>query len=219
LWEGGIRVPTIVKGPGIEAGSVSDVPVISMDFFSTMAALAGASGPQPDGVEGASLLPILMNGGQLPEGTRNLVRQYAPGGALYFHFPHYVSTNAPRSAIRDGDFKLVKVDGENGRPDKIYLFNLADNITESSLLNSPLNLADDMPAKADELLAKLENWLQSVDASLPYVVSAPTELRWNAGNPGHDPNGTTGVCIRTYVDRSAADVRAPWARQHSRAKC
>ena len=81
--------------------------------------------------------PMLKNGGRLPAGIENLQRQYTEGGELYFHFPHYAGNTSlgprtPASAIRDGDFKLVKVYAENGEPDKVYLFNLADNVTDSN---------------------------------------------------------------------------------------
>lgn len=68
LHEGGIRVPMIVKGPGIQAGSHCSVHVVTHDLFTTITALAGAIAPLPDGVEGGDLRPVLFNGGELPKG-------------------------------------------------------------------------------------------------------------------------------------------------------
>ncbi|MFV1965322.1 MAG: sulfatase-like hydrolase/transferase [Pirellulaceae bacterium] len=206
LWEGGIRVPLVVKGPGIEAGSISDVPVISTDLFNTISELAGVAEPLPDGNEGASLVPILRNGGKLPLGTASLERQYAENGELFFHFPHNMGIGLgdrvrPMSAVRDGDFKLVKVYGENGQSDKLYLFNLADNLTESRDLDASVNLADEMPAKTADLHAKLDGWLQAVDASLAYDVSENVQLLWNAGQPGMDLNAWRSTVDVDYKAR------------------
>ncbi len=186
LWEGGVRVPMIVKGPGITAGTISDVPVSSYDFLPTIADLAGVTTPLPDGVEGTSIVPILENDGLLPDGMDSLSRAYGPNGELFFHYPHYTGTGVPSSAIRDGDYKLVRLYGEHGGPDQVFLFDLSQSLTESNDPNSPLNLADDMPGKAAELVAKLDAWLDAVDASLPYDVAAPIQLRWDADNPGGD---------------------------------
>ncbi len=184
LWEGGIKVPMIVKGPGITAGTISDVPVTSNDFLPTIADLAGITAPLPDGVEGTSLVPILENDGNLPNGMDSLSRAYGPNGELFFHYPHYSRVGVPSSAIRDGDYKLVRIYGEYGQPDQIFLFDLSQSLTESDDPDSPLNLADDMPSKAAELVAKLDAWLDAVDASLPYDVAAPIQLQWDASNPG-----------------------------------
>ena len=62
---------------------------------------------------------------------------------------------------------MVKVYGENGNPDKIFLFDLSANITESDKVDSPLNLANVLPAKTEAMLIKLENWLNAVNAPMP----------------------------------------------------
>ncbi len=189
LWEGGIRTPLVIAGPGINSNTVSHVPVTSADIYSTISDLVGNHSPLPESVEGASLAPLLFNDGNLPIGTDHLIRQHAEGGALYFHQPHNHATGPnyrirPVSAIRDGDYKLVRQYGENGNPDDIFLFNLANNLTESDVLSSPLNLADDLPTIRDSLLGKLDTWLQGVDASFAYDVAKPVEMLWRASAPG-----------------------------------
>jgi arylsulfatase A-like enzyme len=206
IWEGGLRVPLIIKGPGIEAGAVSGVPVVSMDLYATISELAGTPGPLPEGVEGASLSPVLFNQGQLPPGVDHLQRQYAENGELFFHFPHYdaetsLGKRTPGSAIRDGDYKLVRIYGENNAPDQYFLFNLAANVSESLDPDSELNLADEMPEKTAELKAKLERWLDDVDASLPYQVWDNVALEWDASRPGSDPNGWRSTIDVDYKDR------------------
>lgn len=197
-YEGGVRVPMIVAGPGIAPGTVSRVPVAVQDLFATVTDLAGVSEPLGPTIESASLAPILENGGSLPQGMESLSRAYAPGGELFFHNPHYFDNSAladrkPSSAIRDGDYKLIRFYGEQGAPDRILLFNLAENLGESFDPQSPLNLADDLPGKTAELLGKLDRWLQDVDASLPYDVSSPTSLHWNADVPGEDARAWRSV--------------------------
>lgn len=194
VYEGGLRVPMIVAGPGIEAGSVSRVPVTLQDLFATTSALAGITAPLDDDLESANLAPIWHNGGVLPGGVESLARGHAPGGELFFHMPHYYATTedgprAPASAVRDGDYKLVKIYGEGGQADTIMLFNLAADVRESSDPNSSLNLATSMPAKTSELLSKLDGWLEAIDASMPYDITDHFALRWDAAQPGTDNAG------------------------------
>lgn len=194
VYEGGIRVPMIVSGPGIQSGSVSDVPVTIRDLFATVSDWAGNSEPLHSDLESASLVPILENGGELPAGMNSLSRGFAPNGEIFFHSPHYnqqppgFTDRSPQSAVRDGDYKLVRMYGENGQPDKVFLYNLAQNITETEDPNSPLNLAEQFPAKTTELLSKLDKWLDDTDASMPYQVWDDIELRWDAATPGADAN-------------------------------
>ena len=183
LYEGGIRVPMIVKGPGIAPNSVSSVPISGTDFSKTISDLAGITAPYENDLESASLVPLFQNGGQLPEGEA-LQRGYGTSGELFFHFPHHSGFTSPASAVRDGDFKLVKLHGQAGGTDSIFLYNLANNITETNNLSSPLNLATSMPTKTAELAAKLDGWLDEVDASMPHQITTNAHLLWDATNVG-----------------------------------
>ncbi|QDT71966.1 sulfatase-like hydrolase/transferase [Lacipirellula limnantheis] len=183
IFEGGIRSPYIVKGPGVQANSFSSVPVLTTDLMTTFAALAGFEGPTPQGVEGADLTPVMFNGGALPEGMDYLERQYAQHGEIYFHNPHNPALGAtwrvqPASSVRDGDYKLIRQYGENGNPDTYLLYNLKTNISEN------INLANSMPQKVAEMKLLLDNYLESVDASFAYDVKAPTQLSWKGSQPG-----------------------------------
>jgi arylsulfatase A len=143
LFEGGIRVPLIVRGPGI-ASTTSTVPVSSIDFFPTIAELAGLK--IPNELDGVSLVGLLKTG-------------TAPKrDALFWHYPHYSNQGGkPGAAIRIGDFKLIQ-DYEDGQ---LSLFNLKDDISEQT------DLAGQMPKKATELHARLDAWRRLVGAQMP----------------------------------------------------
>ena len=119
LWEGGIRVPFIVKGPGIAPNSVSYVPVIGLIFRDGVGVSRNHWRLDPM-LEAPRCVPVLHNGGQLPEGT-SLQRAFGQNGELFFHLPMYTDVATPMSAVRDGDYKLVKVYGQNGGDDQIFL--------------------------------------------------------------------------------------------------
>jgi uncharacterized sulfatase len=130
LFEGGIRVPMFVKWPRrIAAGTTSDTPVAHIDVMPTLAAAAGA--PLPDGVaiDGVNLLPIAMGEGAVQR----------PDDAIFWQSGHY-------QVVRAGDWKLQV----NGRQDRAWLFDLANDPTEQT------NLAASNPAKLAELRALLE---------------------------------------------------------------
>ena len=78
-YEGGLRVPFFVAGPGIKPGSYSDVPVIGYDLLSTFAELAGSTKPMPRDIEGGSVKAVLLNGG------KGAVQRPRPG--LHFYRP------------------------------------------------------------------------------------------------------------------------------------
>ncbi len=196
IREGGIRVPFVVSGPNVAAGSVSDVPVTTTDLFTTIADLVGHNGPLPSELEGASIVPLLHNGGQLPAGTDHLTRNFHEGGELYWHRPVYSDTfNSPDSAVRDGDFKLRVRYGVDGQPDQHFLYDLTTDIAEAT------NLAGLMPQKVTELRGKLDRYLEAVDASQAYEVEANVVMEWDASQPGKDQNGWRSTIDLDYKGR------------------
>lgn len=144
LWEGGIRVPTAVVGPGVSKGSKCDIPIAGWDFYSTINDLIGGS-QLPKQFDGGSLRETFEKGnlGTVQRGTRELI----------FHFPWYGGT-LPMSAIRDGDYKLVM----NLHTREVQLYNLAKDIGETT------NLAAQGPQKAGQLRSRLLAYLAEVDA-------------------------------------------------------
>lgn len=145
LWEGGIRVPTLVCGPGIIPGYQCDVPIAGWDFYATISDLIGNQKPLPDGIDGGSLRDLLE------KGNKGKVRRDTE--ALIFHFPWY-GGSLPMSAIRLGDYKLVM----NLNTREVKLFNLVGDIGESN------DLSKQMLRKTQDLHRKLLDYLKEVDA-------------------------------------------------------
>ncbi len=146
LFEGGIRVPLIVRWPGVvKAATTSAVPVISTDWFPTLLAAAGAKTPKL--TDGENLVPLLSGKG---EPQRD---------ALYFHYPNYAFHRGNRlgSAIRAGDHKLI----ERFDDGSLELFDLKHDLGETT------NLADKQPELAEKLVGKLRDWRKQVGANMP----------------------------------------------------
>jgi arylsulfatase A-like enzyme len=146
-YEGGVRVPLIVKWPGVTgAGSRSDEPVISVDYFPTISEMVGAESELPPDIDGRSIVPILR-------GSDTLGRE-----AIYWHYPHYHPGGAtPYSAVRAGDFRLVQF-YEDGHSE---LYNLREDLGETK------DLTETLPEKSRQLVARLDAWRRSVDAQSP----------------------------------------------------
>lgn len=143
LWEGGIRVPMVVRGPGIKPGTYCDEPVAGWDFLPTFIDLVGGSAKDlPEYLDGGSLRPLFENKGKV----------HRPLDGLVFHFPDFQGDSV--SAIRMGDYKLVK-DWETF---EIYLYNLSNDIGEKS----DLKVKD--PQRAEDMHKRLNNYLDMVDA-------------------------------------------------------
>ena len=159
VWEGGIRVPLIVRGPKVTANSWCHVPVVGYDFLPTLCALAGVPSKElPRDIEGGDITSLLHHSG---EGVVKRQRE-----ELVFHFPHYQSDDGPHSAIRIGSLKLIHF-YEN---DRVALFDLAKDIGERE------DLAQQMPKDVQELKGRLDQYLAAINAQLP------------TSNPSFDPS-------------------------------
>jgi arylsulfatase A-like enzyme len=148
LYEGGIRVPLIVRWPGVvKPGSTSNVPVISTDFYATLLEAAGLDLDPKIPADGVSLVSLLA-GKQPPERE-----------ALFWHYPNFAfhRDNRLGSAIRAGDFKLI----ERFDDGSLELYNLQDDIGERK------NLAADMPDLAQQLHGQLATWRKESGAKMP----------------------------------------------------
>jgi arylsulfatase A-like enzyme len=148
LYEGGIRVPFIVRWPGVTpAGAECHEPVILMDLFHT---LTGALSFEKSkgAADGRDIGPLLRDPAQ------TLKRE-----ALYFHYPHYYPTTTPVGAIRANDWKLLEY-FEDGRTE---LYNLQSDPGETK------DLAKQNPEKTRALLNQLHQWREQVGAAMPVV--------------------------------------------------
>ncbi len=147
LFEGGIRVPLIIRGPGVKSpGSVVTEPAHSCDLFPTILQAAGLP-TRPDlHIDGKGLMP-------LASGTGGVNRD-----ALFWHFPHYHSDgHRPSGAIRHKGMKLIQF----YESDRIRLYDLARDIGEHN------DLSETHPEDAKRLLAMLDDWRKEVNARMP----------------------------------------------------
>lgn len=175
VWEGGIRVPYIISGPGIKSGSFSHVRASGVDLFPTFAALAGVKEALPKGVEGGSLVPVLMNGGV---GTVQRPRE-----EFVVHFPHYdKDPQGPASSILLGNYKLTRL-YETG---ELKLFDLSKDVVEHN------DLAKQLPEKVTELDARMTAYLKEINAQMPTMNTNATTTKSASDLPGEKKNGGMG---------------------------
>ncbi len=142
VYEGGLRVPLIVRWPGhVPAGRTIATPVVSMDWLPTFVDLCGLK-PSPGPIDGIDIAPLLR-GGEIA------------ARPLYWHFPHYANQGSrPSGALRQGDWKLVEQFEDSGAE----LYNLMDDPGEYH------NLAASHPDLVRDLRRQLDDWRTSVDA-------------------------------------------------------
>jgi arylsulfatase A-like enzyme len=136
LYEGGIRVPLIIKAPGfIDKPAVTDVPVSTIDFYQTILEMTGTTYIS-NKTDGVSILPVLQSGKIEPR-------------PLFWHYPHYSNQGGnPGSAVRFGNYKLID-DFETGMQE---LYDLNLDISESN----DISVAN--PEKVRELYGMLNEW-------------------------------------------------------------
>lgn len=161
VYEGGVRVPGIIKWPGItKGGRVIDSPIISMDFLPTILDVAGLKPTNtPDGV---SLTKLLR--GQSSHGRSE----------LFWHYPHYHSMGGvPYTAMVSRDHRLIHFHED----DRLELYHLAEDPHED------MNLANRNPKLANRLLKRMNEWRTEVAAQMPkknpdYDPSSPTVIKF-----------------------------------------
>ena len=162
LYEGGIREAFLVRAPGVTSpGSVCDEPVMSIDFYPTLAELLQIEIDEHQTVDGMSLVSLLRGG----EGLKR--------SSLYWHYPHYSNQGGfPGGAIRKGDWKLIER-YEDGRK---HLYHLGQDVGERQ------DLASQHPGRVAEMTSDLHAWYQQVDAKfLRAKPSGPTP--WSPQGP------------------------------------
>ncbi|MEM0965799.1 MAG: sulfatase [Verrucomicrobiota bacterium] len=148
LYEGGLRVPLIVRWPEkIPAGTVNDTRVTHVDFFPTFMEAAGISIPEEIPLDGYSIMPVLTESGDLERET------------LYFHYPNYAwhAENRLGGAIIEGDYKLLNWYDD----DSVELYNIVDDFSETN------DVSRDNPELSDHLKKNLQQWLKDVEANMP----------------------------------------------------
>ena len=148
VWQGGIRVPMLVRGPGIKAGSTFAGNVVNYDLLPTFVDWAGGDPAKLQNIDGVSLAGYMR--GEKPDPA--FMNRY-----LYFHYPHN-RTSMPHSAIVSGTRKVIHF---YLRPDLPMLFDLASDEGEVH------NIAGRQPQIHQQLWGELMRYLKQVEARIP----------------------------------------------------
>ena len=186
LYEGGIRVPLIVRWPRrVLPGTTTVAPTVSCDLLPTFAEIADVHHAPLQEIDGVSLVPLLHD----PQAG-------LPREAIYFHYPHYHTGN-PAGAIRAGRWKLI----ESFQTGKLELYDLENDPSETH------DLARQELGSVQLLHARLDRWRQSVGAKLPvenaqHDAGRADEL-WTAAGTG--PLDQDAIARR--VQESLAEIK------------
>ena len=158
IHEGGIRVPMLVKWPGVtKAASACDENVIIEDFFSTLLEMAGVKDPKQIGgiIDGISFVPLLKGG--KADSKRPLL----------FHYPNNWGPKGPGinfcSAMRRGKWKLIFYHDKNRQANQFELYDLSTDIEEKN------NLIDQYPEVSSELKKLLKAKFKELKAQMPLL--------------------------------------------------
>jgi arylsulfatase A-like enzyme len=155
LYEGGIRVPLIIKYPGkVRAGSERKTPVSSIDFFSTILEISG-SDPSSGKTDGVSIVKLFR-------------KDRMKERPIFWHYPHYSNQGVePGSAVRLGKYKLID-NFEKGRQE---LYDLENDLSETK------DISAELPEKTKELFKLLDDWRRETNAKM--MVPNPA---WNGSS-------------------------------------
>ncbi len=148
LYEGGIRVPLIIRWPGkVKPETLDETPVILTDLYPTILEASGLSSDVNYPIDGENLLPLLNDGKKLKD------------RAIFWHYPNFAfhRDNRLGSAIREGDYKLLYFYDNNS----IELYNLKEDISENN------DLSGELPKLALRLKNKLKSLLLESQAAMP----------------------------------------------------
>ncbi len=165
IYEGGVRVPMMVRWPGVvRPGTVSQEIVSSVDFYPTILEMAGLKPQEEQILDGENLAPILRNGSSLDR------------EAIFCHMPHRVGSvggmlSYPATSVRKGKWKLIRFYETCPEfPNDFELYDLENDIGETN------NLAEKKPDIVRELDALIDTFLKDTHAVYPLP------------NPNYDPS-------------------------------
>ncbi len=144
LYEGGIRVPLIIKAPFLKKSKNQlDIPVSSIDYLPTIVELTGAGHDCSD-LDGISFAGALRTG----------ILKERP---LFWHYPHYSNQGVePGSAVRLGEYKLI----DNFQTGRTELYDLGADLSEMN------DISEREPAKTRELYGILDEWRKKTGAKM-----------------------------------------------------
>lgn len=180
LYEGGLRIPAIIRWPGKIKPAVAERPMVNTDWTPTLLGLAGIAVPQ--GLDGVDISAELL--GQREPASRK----------FFWHFPHYNNQGGrPSGAIRDGDWKYITY-YDTGRAE---LYNLKDDVAESN----------DVAAEQIDRVAELDRlhkaWLKEVGAQTntpnPDFDPALFKRLYEDFDPSRPPGGLTSAAMEEQM--------------------
>ena len=154
LYEGGIRVPLIIRwgNGGIPSGKICEQPVVNHDFYPTLLDAAGIKPKPEQKLDGVSTLATWRSPSTPPNRD-----------SLFWHYPldrpHFLG-GVSSGAIRKGDWKLIEY-FDPARTEKFELFNLGNDPEEKN------NLASSKPEKTKTLYNSLKQWREGTGALVP----------------------------------------------------
>ena len=159
--EGGIRVPLIITGPGIKAKQESQVMVNGLDFFPTILSWTGSQTPREQDLDGADISTLLTKDPSDPSLVKN--HQGEVRNSIMHHFPNSYSMH---STMRIGDYKLIRNYKPEMPPFELYqLYKDGERVD----IEESKNLAKSMPEKVHEMNRSLQEQLEEMDASFPFL--------------------------------------------------
>ena len=149
VYEGGIRVPMIVRLPGhVKAGAVSDTPGYFADWFATMCDAAGLN--KPAGLDGESLWPVITG--------ESAVERRKP---MVWVFPEY----GGQVAVRIGDFKIIRQGLKTNAPKPWEVYDLSKDPSEQH----------DLASKRSDLIEQAKETLRrEVEDNAVFPLTIPT---------------------------------------------
>lgn len=169
MYEGGIRVPGIIRWPGfVKAGSISEEPISNVDLLPTVCSIVGIDLPSDRIIDGSDITPVFEN------------KPVARSIPLHWHF--YDPSGGPQSIIRKGDYMVgaywdVGIFHKRGRFDpmrdvayikksklaEFEMYNLAEDVHQDQ------NIKLDKPKLFEELSSELKQLHQSVMDEAPFI--------------------------------------------------
>ncbi len=165
VWEGGIRVPLIIRGPGIAAASRTDVPAIGYDLLPTIAEWTGATDLLPADIDGGSLHQVLTGVAQSSIARRTEALLWYYSG--FRNHKHVV----PQAAIRKGNYKLIREYDTN----RTYLYDLSRDLSETT------DMSLFKPQLSKDLASELDAYFDQVGLKRPVL------------NPNYNPDQDQGL--------------------------
>ncbi len=146
-FEGGMKVPLIVKWPKKITPSVTTERTVGTDLYPTILSTAGLDARPDQHIDGINLMPLMVKGEKLTKRP------------IIFHFPHYSHATGPFSSLVEDNWKLIKF--YNDQEGAYLLYNLLEDPEEQ------INIADTDPNKRDSLAQRLELLLEEMQAEMP----------------------------------------------------